>query len=208
MTAAINAQGNGISLTDTIGGTGTMALTETDGGTTLADLNLAAPATAGVIDGALQQTVDVTATDTLTTLQDKINKLGFGVSASIINDGSSTTPYRLSLTARHSGTAGRVTIDSGTTGLNTTTLIKAQDAAVFYGSGDGSNALLLTSSTNTLSNVIKGVNVTLNGVSKTPVTLNVTRDTTAVTKQLTDFATNFNALVDKIDTLTRGPNLK
>ncbi|MBV8780175.1 MAG: flagellar filament capping protein FliD, partial [Phycisphaerae bacterium] len=183
-----------------------MAVTESDGGTTAANLGIAQTASTtgsgAVIDGALQKTITVTASDTLTTLENKINQLGFGVSASIINDGSKTDPYRLSLTSLHSGTAGQVTIDSGTTGLNATTLIKAQDAAVFYGDGSSTGSLLLTSSTNTLADVIKGVTVTLNGVSKDPVTLNITRDTTAISKQLNDFVTNFNAIVTQIDTLT------
>ena len=205
--ASINSTGNGISITDEAGGTGSLALTESDGGTTLSDLNLTSLAsttgTGGTIDGALQKTIAVTSSDTLTTIENKINTLGFGVTASILNDGSSSDPYRLSLTATHSGTAGQVSIDTGTTGLDVSTLIKAQDAAVFYGDGSASGSLLLTSDTNTLTNVVQGVTVTLNGVSTQPVTLSVTRDTSGITTQLNNFVTNFNTLVDNINTLTQ-----
>ncbi len=117
VTASINANGNGILLTDTAGGSGKMTVSDLAGGTTAANLNIAGAATGTTLDGALQKTITVTSTDTLSSVQGKINQLGFGVTANIINDGSSTSPNRLSLTAVNSGQAGRVLIDSGTTNL-------------------------------------------------------------------------------------------
>ncbi|MGA2441581.1 MAG: flagellar filament capping protein FliD [Tepidisphaeraceae bacterium] len=202
VTASINSTGNGILLTDTAGGTGKLTVTDVNGGTTAADLNIAGAATGTTLDGAQQKTITVTSTDTLASLQSKINKLGFGVVANIINDGSSSAPYRLSLTAVNSGEAGRVVIDGGTTNLGIRNLVNAQDAAVFYGGSGGSQPLLITSNTNQLSNVIKGVTVSLVSASSSPVSLSVTPDPTNVSAQLQNFVTDFNSLVGTITTDT------
>jgi flagellar hook-associated protein 2 len=207
VTAGINQNGNGLVLTDTAGGTGELTVANTQGSTTATDLNIATIATgtgaANTIDGALEKTIAVTSTDTLTTLQQKINSLDFGVTAQIVNDGSASNGYRLSLSAVNSGTAGQVTVDDGTTNLNTTTLIRAQNAAVFFGdAGSGSKPILITSSTNTLNNVVNGVSISLNGVSQSPVTLNVTNDPSNVASTINNLVSNFNQTIEGISTLT------
>jgi flagellar hook-associated protein 2 len=175
-------------------------LTVTDlGNTTAAALNIAGTATGTTIDGAEEKTITVTNTDTLSSLQTKINQAGFAVKASIINDGSPSSPYRLSLTANNSGEAGRVVIDGGTTNLNFTNLVDAQDAAVFFGGTGSSQPLLITSSSNTLTNVINGVTVNLVGAGSSPVTLNVSPDSSNVTSQLAEFTNDFNTLVTTIN---------
>ncbi|HEX8324126.1 MAG TPA: flagellar filament capping protein FliD, partial [Tepidisphaeraceae bacterium] len=199
--AAINAHGDGISLTDASAGAGTLTVTE-KGSTTGAGLNLVGKAVAGVLDGAMEKTIDVTATDTLQAVQKKITDLNFGLAASIINDGSGANAYRLSLNATSAGTTGQVTFDAGTTRLGTRTLVKAQDAAVFVGSGDGAQPLLITSSKNLITGAVKGVTLNLTSVSSDPVTISVTNDVTNVTDALTKFVESYNELVDKIDTYT------
>src|SRR5439155_14455741 len=130
VTASINANGNGILLTDTAGGGGKLKVEDVDS-TTAADLKINGTAAATTIDGSFEKTVAVTANDTLATLQQKFNDLNFGATASIINDGSGQAPFRLSLAAKNSGLDGRVSIDAGSTGLDTYNLVEAQDAAVF-----------------------------------------------------------------------------
>ncbi len=203
VTASINANGNGILLTDTAGGAGKLSVTDLAGGTAAANLNISGTAAATTIDGALQKTITVSSTDTLATVQGKINQLGFGVTANIINDGSPSSPYRLSLTAVNSGQAGRVLIDSGTTNLNVRNLVSAQDAAVFYGGTGGTQPLLITSNKNQLTNVIKGVTVSLLSASSSPVTLSVAPDPSNVVGQLQNFVTDFNTLVTTISTDTQ-----
>jgi len=198
VTASIDSTGNGILLTDTAGGAGKLTVTDLDGGTTAANLNIAGTATGTTIDGAEQKTISVSASDTLTTLQNKINQLGFGVTASIVNDGSSGTPYRLSLTAVNSGLAGQVVVDSGTTNLGFRNLVNAQDAAVYYGGSTGAQPLLITSNKNQLTNVINGVTVNLVSASSTPVSLSIAPDPTNVEAQLTNFVSDFNSLVTTI----------
>jgi flagellar hook-associated protein 2 len=202
VTASINANGNGLLLTDTAGGAQKLTVKDL-GGTAAADLNIAGVATATTIDGAEEKSISVSATDTLTTLQTKINQAGFGVVANIINDGSATSPFRLSLTSVNSGQAGRVLIDGGTTNLNVTHLVDAQDAAVFIG-GDGSNQpLLISSNKNQITNVIKGVTINLVGASSSPVTLSVAQSSDNIVTQLASFTTDFNSLIDKISTDTQ-----
>lgn len=210
VTASINKDGNGLLLTDTAGGAG--SLTVTNGtGTTAQDLNLVAAgqttakAAAGTttIDGAYAKTITVDANDTLTSVQSKINALGFGVTATIINDGSGASPYRLSLTSNNTGTAGRFTFDAGTTNLGARNLVQAQDAAVFLGGQGSSQPLLVTSSSNQLTNVIKGVTIDLHNVSSSPVNLTVSRDTDSISAQVKGFVDDFNGIVDKLSTYTK-----
>jgi len=202
VTASINSKGNGILLTDSSGGGGHM-MVEGVTGTTASDLNIAGTATNNTIDGAEEATVQVTAGETLSALQSAIQATGFGVSASIINDGSSQDPYRLSLTSTNSGTAGRLVIDGGTTGLQFRNLVQAQDAAVFVGGTGSSQPLLVTSSTNQLTNVIPGVTVSLLSASDTPVSLSITPDGSGIATQLQTFTDTFNSLVDEINTYTQ-----
>ena len=202
VTASINANGDGLLLTDTAGGAAKLKVEDVDS-TTAANLNIKGQATATTIDGSFEKTIAVTATDTLATVQTKINDLNFGVSAAVINDGSGVAPYRLSLTARNSGRDGRLVIDGGTTLLNTTNLVEAQDAAVFLGDPNAQQPLLITAGTNQLTGVIKGVTLELHGVSDGPVTLGVTRTADALIEDLTKFTESFNELAEKLKELTK-----
>jgi flagellar hook-associated protein 2 len=202
VTASINATGDGLLLTDTAGGTQKMKVENVDG-TTATDLNIKGSAAGTTINGSFEKTIAVTATDTLQTIQTKINDLNWGVTASIINDGSSLAPFRLALNAKNSGHDGRIVFDAGATTLETRTLVEAQDAAVFVGGATGDQPLLITASRNQLSGVIKGVNVELHGVSDKPVTLNVTRNIDNVVEEVGKFVQNFNDMVDKIKDLTK-----
>src|SRR5205085_6694959 len=102
VTASINGNGDGLLLTDTSGGAGKLKV-EDQNSTTATDLNIKGEATATTIDGSFEKTIALDANDTLSTVQQKINALGFGVSAAIINDGTGLARYRPSLTARTGG---------------------------------------------------------------------------------------------------------
>lgn len=200
--ASINSTGDGLLLTDTAGGTTSLKVANVSG-TTATDLNIAGAASTGTttLDGSFTKTIAVSAADTLATLQKKIQTLGFGVSASIVNDGSGNNGYHLSLTALNSGRSGRFVFDGGTTSLVTQNVVNAQDAAVFYGGSNAANPLLVTSSTNQVANVIPGVTLTLQGTGQT--TLNVAADPTVVSGKLQSFTDTFNGLVNEISTLTQ-----
>jgi flagellar hook-associated protein 2 len=210
ITASINANGDGLLLTDSAGGGVAMKVEEV-GGTTAASLNILATATGATIDGSWEKTITIANTDTLAGVQKKINDLGFGVSASIINDGSGASPFRLSLAARNTGRSGRVVFDAGAVGVQTRNLVEAQDAVVFYGATGGNEPLIITSSTNQLTNVIKGVTIDLHSAGSQPVSLSVSDNPDAVLTELKKFADSFNGLVDRLHELTKfdaGTNTK
>ncbi len=201
VTASINANGDGLLLTDSAGGPSAMKVEEA-GGRTAADLNILGTATGTTINGSWEKTITLTNIDTLASAQQKINDLGFGVSASIINDGSGASPFRLSLAARNTGREGRVVFDAGTSSVQTRNLVEAQDAVVFYGASGGSQPLIITSSTNQLTNVIKGVTIDLHSASSAPVSLSVSDNPDAIISELKKFVDNFNGMVDKLHDLT------
>jgi flagellar hook-associated protein 2 len=204
ITASVNAHGDGLLLTDTAGG-GLRLKVENFEGTPASDLNIVGEAAQGqtTIDGSFEKTLTLDANDTLTSVQKKLTDLNWGVISQVINDGSGTAPFRLSLTAKNAGRNGRVVFDGGTTQLGTRNLVEAQDAAVFLGGADTADPLLIIAGKNQLSGVIKGVTIDLHGVSDKPVTLNVTRDTEKLVEDTRKFVDDFNQLSDKIKELTK-----
>ena len=202
VTASINAKGDGLLLTDAAGGALKLKVEE-DGGTTAADLGIFGEATATTIDGSFEKTIEVVATDTLGSIEKKINDLNWGVTASVINDGSGVAPFRLSLTAKNSGRNGRIVFDSGATTLGARTIVESQDAAVFLGSAGAEQPLLITASKNQLAGVVKGVNIELTGVSDKPVTLSVARNVDNVVAEITKFTEGFNELATRLKDLTK-----
>lgn len=203
VTASVNSDGSGLLLTDNSTGGGKLTVSDTNGSAGR-DLNILGTATGNTLDGSYGATISVTATDTLTTVLAKINNSKGGVTASIINDGSGANPYRLTLTANNSGRDGRFTFDAGSTGLGADNLVRAQDAAVFFGGAgtSGGNNVLITSSSNSISNVVPGVTLNLNGVSDKAVTVSVSQTSDNAVSQIQSFVKSFNSLTSNIGQLT------
>ncbi len=199
--ASINDNGDGLLLTDNAGGGAGLIVADTTG-QTAAHLNIAGTATGNTIDGSFEKTFSIADTDTLDSVMAKLNDAAFAVSASVVNDGSGSASYRLSLTSRFSGRAGRFVFDAGDTRLGADNLVKAQDAAVFYGGAESRQPVLITSSTNQLTGVIRGLTINLNGVSNGPVTVNVSDNNAAVLEEVKKFVDGFNQLTDKVSALT------
>ncbi len=204
--ADVNATGDGILLTDTANGSGTLAVTEGNG-TTAHDLNLLATATTNsgsqTIDGSTTRTITLAAGDTLTDLQNKINALGQGLSASILTDGSST-PYRLTLTGSQTGTAGQMVVDtSQIAGLSLSQLSAAQNALLAVGTGGGSSGgLVVSSATNTFTGVLPGVTLQIKNAAGQPVSVNIGTDDTQVSANLQAFVANYNNFRTELNTDT------
>lgn len=206
--ARINDRGDGILLYEELagGGAGKIKVVDTSG-TVAANLNLVGEATgAGAqnyLDGSFEKTVTFDPADSLQTMATKISAAGVGVAATIINDGTGSTPFRLSLTAKSTGSAGRFIVDTGTFDLGQTTLDRGNDARVFFGSSDPAQAVLLTSSRNTLDSVVTGVTIDLKTVSANPVTVTVARDVAGIEAQVNLFISAFNTLSDTITSKTK-----
>ena len=161
------------------------------------------------VGSGANQTVSLSATATLDDLKNAINDLGAGVTASIINTGSDTTPaYRLVLTSTSTGSGNGITIvaddttldfanSSGTGGVDT--LQAAQDATLIVGDPT-LNPVTLQRSSNTVSDAISGVTLTLTGTTgSSTVRVNVTRDTSAVKENIKALATAYNEVVKFIN---------
>ena len=161
------------------------------------------------VGSGANQTVSLSATATLDDLKNAINDLGAGVTASIINTGSDTTPaYRLVLTSTSTGSGNGITIvaddttldfanSSGTGGVDT--LQAAQDATLIVGDPT-LNPVTLQRSSNTVSDAIAGVTLTLTGTTgSSTVRVNVTRDTSAVKENIKALATAYNEVVKFIN---------
>jgi flagellar hook-associated protein 2 len=198
--ASINATGNGLLLTDTSTGAGHLTVADTTG-SAAEDLGISGTATANTIDGSLEKTIQITSGDTLTTVQQKLQKAGINVAANIVNDGG-TNGYHLEISSVSAGTAGRIVINGGTTGLQTRSLVEAENANVFVGGSGNTNPLLVTSNTDNVTNLIPGVTVNLLATSSSPVTLSVTNDSSAISTDLTNYTNQFNTLVTEIQALS------
>ncbi|MFN0118769.1 MAG: flagellar filament capping protein FliD [Elusimicrobiota bacterium] len=140
VTAKINKNGNGISIQDDSGSTnGNLKILES-GGTTASTLGILT-ASSGVSQNEVQGTdlypkynLNIDATNnTLNGIRDAINNLKGPFVASIINDGSPTAPYRLSITNRNTGTIGQLALTSTSTPI----------ANELVGTGDGSKGAVL-----------------------------------------------------------------
>lgn len=202
ISAKLNDNGDGIAIVDTKGGSSKLKIEDVSG-SVAKNLNLAGESdvVTGIAtrNGSYEKTVTFSATDSLETVVNAINSATVGVNAAIIRDGSGGTPFRISFTARDSGSRGRTIVDTGALDLGLSALSTGNDAVAFFGNADPAKAVLLTSSTNTLDQVVQGVNVDLKSVSSTPVTVTVTRDQAAIEKSVNDFVTAFNKVLDTID---------
>lgn len=200
VTASINQNGDGILLTDTAQG-GTPMKVQEDGSTTAASLGLLQTASsAGAnIDGSFEKQVNISSTATLQDVANAINNANVGVTANIINDGSQGDPYRLSLTSNQGGSLGAFVLDSGSVNLGATTLSQAHDAQVFFGSSNPQNAVVITSKSNTLTNIIPGVTVNLQATSDQPVQLSISQDNSGIETAVQNFVKGFNSTVDAIN---------
>lgn len=198
----INDAGNGLIIVDTGPGSGTLSVSDLDGGTTARDLNIrgtAPSATPNTIDGSLEFVFNISATDTLSTVMNSINSRRIGVSATIVNDGSLATPYRLNLASARSGSAGRMTVSSTLPGLTFQSTVAAQDALIFYGSGSGGGTpFAITSSSNTITEVVEGMTLQLKQTATAPITVTVSRDVDAIVAQVKKLVDSYNEVIDHI----------
>ncbi len=204
VTASINDKGDGLLLTDSAGGAGRLTVAE-EGGTTAADLGILGQADEGetTLDGSFETAIEIDADDTLVDVMNKVNASGSGLSASVLNDGSSVAPYRLVLQSESSGRKGEMVIDAGDGPLSFSTLVEARDAVVFIGEPGTPTSLTLTSSTNTLDGVVPNVKIDLLATSSQPVELTVTRDVDSLVTDMKTFVNTFNKVIDKIEDQTK-----
>ncbi|WP_417070720.1 flagellar filament capping protein FliD [Niveibacterium terrae] len=141
----------------------------------------------------------------LTDLRDAINAAKTGVTASIVNDGGNS---RLVLQSDGMGKATAFKL-TGTDGLSSlsfdastgasssfTSLQTAQDASINVQGID------ITRSSNTITDAIDGVTLTLNSTSSTAATIKIAKDSSQATTLINSFIDAYNASVSTISSLT------
>lgn len=155
-------------------------------------------------------TLDDTQTS-LNSIRDAINKQASSrVSAEVIK--GDDTNYYLNLAAKETGTKSAMTITvTGDNNLAAILDYPSSDANQMVETATAEDAELtingipVTRSNNTITDIPEGVTLTLNAAS-TPgksEQLNITRDTTPMSKAVQDFVDNYNALQTTIDSLTK-----
>jgi flagellar hook-associated protein 2 len=203
--ARINDTGDGIVIESDLG-VGDTAVTqikvESISGTAAKDLNILGSSETienAVLDGSYERTVDLDESDTLNEVVSKINSAGVPVSATVINSGSNVNPFRINFTSGISGRLGELMIDSGEVDLGISSLTRGQDAKVIFGGSSADDGFLVTSGSNEVTSVIDGVTINLLQTSDEPITLTVERDTATIVGKISQFVTNFNDVIGRID---------
>ncbi|MDP2143580.1 MAG: flagellar filament capping protein FliD [Gallionella sp.] len=159
--------------------------------------------------GAGTKTVDIDGSNnTLQGIRDAINSANVGVTANIVNDGSGT-PYRLTLSSNTTGLSNSMQISvTGDTALsdllnydpngamNMAQTAAALDASLII---DG---ISVSKGSNTVSDVIDGVTLSLLKETTTAETIEVKRDTAAIKTAVEGFAKAYSDLNKTITDLT------
>ena len=191
VTAAINSTGDGLLIADASGGSGSLSVTDIGSSKAAADLRIAGTGSP-TIDGAFVDKISVSADDTLNSVIAKIGSSGAPINASFFNVGG-TDGFKLLVSSKNGGEAGRLLIDSGNTGLNLAQSQAGQDAVVQL-SGNGSSPVVFASATNSFKSVVAGLSIDIAGVSTTSVTVNVDQSSDAIVDAVKSFVTNFNSI--------------
>lgn len=201
--ASINENGDGIKLVDTAGGTLTMRVSDMSGGYAAADLGIKGSAEAGEITSSYSGRIEIDADDTLNDVVKKINDAKIGVQAGVINDGTAWEPYRLTLTSQTGGLAGQMAFHATPGMMKLDLLAEGKDAVIVVGDPNSSNAMVMASSSNTVSNAIQGVTLNLTQTSDLPVTVKINGDVDTVVAGIKGFVEAFNLFVDQVAELTK-----
>lgn len=163
--------------------------------------------------------IDITsANNTLAGIQNAINQADLGVTATIVNDG---TGYRLIFTSEQTGADNSLQIlttgdaDSNNTdtqglsrlsydptlgvnsGENLTETIAAENAEISL------NGLLITSESNTFTNVLEGVTITATKADQnTTASVSVSMNRSAIVTKVSSFVGDLNTLLNGLNQLT------
>lgn len=155
--------------------------------------------------------VDITidsSNNSLAGIRDAINQANAGVTASIINDG---TTNRLVLTSKSLGTDGAITVTAADSASGGTHALSGLASANLVTTQAADNAMLsvdgvgITRSSNTISDAVDGLTLNLlTGSATTPATANVSvvRDLGTVTSAVSAFVKAYNSVISQVKSLT------
>lgn len=141
--------------------------------------------------GSSTQTINIAAgSDTPQGIVDALNAANTGVKAQLVNTGDAVNPYKIALIGemgaakQFSFTEGAVSFAS--LGLTFTNVQAASDAQVKV---DG---VSYTRNTNSLSDVVAGLTLSLKATTSTAATINLSRDTTTLQTKMQALVTAYN----------------
>jgi flagellar hook-associated protein 2 len=153
--------------------------------------------------------IDLTSTGTsLEKIVAAINsQTDLGVQATILNNGSGT-PHQLILTAKETGTDAAVTNISVTGNTELESLMQFGAAGSTVTETAAKNATLeingvsVTSQSNTVTNIIDGVSLTLKAATSTANSLSISGDSEGVKEAIKTFVDRYNDVLKKIKQVT------
>jgi flagellar hook-associated protein 2 len=146
--------------------------------------------------GGTANPIAFTSGESLDSLAQDINGQSLGVTASVVSDGSGSTTSHLQIVNSTSGAASGVTITSPQLTQFTESATPGQDAKLTV---DG---IPVTSASNTVTGVLAGVAINLNGADSTGntnATLSITPNTSAITSAINQFITDYNTAIGTVN---------
>lgn len=147
-------------------------------------------------DGTLHEiTANSTSLDDMVTA---VKASGVGITATKVSIGGGN--YRLQFASNTVGAAGAFTLYEGSgtaTPLATTAIRAAQDASVTLWAGTAA-AQSVTSTTNTFTDLLPGVSITVSALAADPVSITVKRDDNAISKSAGDLVAALNGIFSDI----------
>jgi flagellar hook-associated protein 2 len=173
-----------------------------------------APAVLTIVSGGVTTEISAASTS-LDDIATAINSAGAGVTATKVASGvdaGGVAQYRLQFTGNDSGTAKAFTVFQGTAAevaaSTAPDLLAAAGAAVIRTAQDASVTLwagtpaaqTITSATNTFSNLLPGVAMTVSAVSVDPVTVKVARDDAQIGSVASSLVSSLNGVFALIST--------
>ena len=164
----------------------------------------------GLVDGSLSGTLtlntqafDLSGYATLDEAATAINGASLGVQATLVRSNGAVS---LVVTSAETGAANAFSAAvTGNAAATTTTLSTAQDALMRLGGSFGAGGIELTSASNTFTNVIDGVSMTVSkthAATDTPLTVTVGQDKAGTKAKAQTFIDAFNTLMTSFDSLT------
>lgn len=202
ITARINADGDGIEIIDSAGGSETLQITDNANGNAALDLGIRSTGKPGEEPGTSRITgsqtfrLSVTGSEDVNELVSKINDSNGPVTASLLT--SATGTVRLLFTSRASGLAGRVFAEGESIGLNVSSTGIGRDAIISVGGSATSGGTLISSSDNSIQDAIPGVSLELKEPTTSPVSISVTTGSKSLVQNLQLFVDQYNKVRDKI----------
>ncbi len=153
----------------------------------------------GITSNGQTWNIDLSAnpTNTLEDIRDAINNSAAPVSATLINDGTGATPWRLVVTGDSSGAANAFTFDLTNFTVANAAFNLNQAGSVLQNAQDATlsiNGLSLTRSTNKVSDAITGLTLDLKATGSSSITSSA--DNAGVKKKVKEFVDAWNAIVD------------